>query len=155
MIPNFHPVIVDKVFRSGQPYLLSHWQELRTRGVKTIVKLNFPCEGTDTGAAKYGIKVLDFWMPPSSLFQAIFGSPDDDLVAATIAAVCDEGNWPLLLHCLHGQDRTGLVAAQFRVIKQNWPIAQARGEMLMMGFHPELIDLDRVWLRFVESRKGE
>lgn len=154
MIPNFHPVIDGKVYRSGQPYLPSHWQELQTRGVKTIVKLNFPCEGVDDAAAKYGIKVLDFWMPPISLIQAIFGAPDDDLVAAAIAAVCDEGNWPLCFHCLHGQDRTGLVAAQFRVIKQNRPIKEARGEMLAMGFHVELIDLDRVWHRFVESRNA-
>lgn len=155
MIPNFHPVIDGKVYRSGQPYLPSHWQELQTRGIKTIVKLDFPCEGVDDAAAQYGIKVLDFAMPPITLLQSIFGAPDDDLVAAAVAAVCDEGNWPCSLHCLHGQDRTGLVTAEFRVIKQDWPISQARGEMLAMGFHVELIDLDRTWHKFVESRKGE
>lgn len=154
MIPNFHPVIDGKVYRGGQPYLPSHWQELQARGIKTVVKLNFRCEGIDDAAEQYGIKVLDFPMQPITFFQGIFGAPEDDEVAAAVAAICDEGNWPLFVHCLHGQDRTGLVTAEFRVVKQGWPIEQARGEMLLLGYHIELIDLDRVWHRFVASRRG-
>lgn len=155
MIPNFHPVIDGKVYRSGQPYLPSHWQELQTRGIKTIVKLDFPCEGVDDAAAQYGIKVLNFWMEPITLLQGLFGAPDYNLAMGAATALCDEANWPALIHCLHGQDRTGLECGMLRVLHQGWSIDQARGEMLAMGFHVELIDLDRVWYRFVESREGE
>lgn len=155
MIPNFHPVIDGKVYRSGQPYLPSHWQELQTRGIKTIFKLNSPVEGTDDGATALGIKVLDRRMQPITLWQAVFGAPDYDYAVSTANELCDEANWPSLIHCLHGQDRTGLECGMLRVLKQNWPIEQARGEMLAMGFHVELIDLDRTWHKFVESRKGE
>lgn len=154
MIPNFHEVIAGKVYRSGQPYLLSHWQELQTRDIKTIVKLDYPDEGNDCGATYLNMHVLDFGMPPCSLWQAFFGAPDSPFALRAAMELCDEANWPVLVHCLHGQDRTGLIVAMFRVLKQGWPIEQARGEMLAMGFHVELIDLDRVWHQFVESRKG-
>lgn len=39
------------------------------------------------------------------------------------------------IHCLHGQDRTGLVCAIYRVKVQRWGIERAIQEMIDMGFH--------------------
>jgi protein-tyrosine phosphatase len=43
-----------------------------------------------------------------------------------------QGN--VLLHCLHGSDRTGVVIAMYRVIYQNWSITDAKTEMIQGGY---------------------
>lgn len=40
----------------------------------------------------------------------------------------------VLIHCKHGQNRTGLIAAMYRVIYQNWSKEQALAEMRGGGF---------------------
>lgn len=39
------------------------------------------------------------------------------------------------VHCLHGQDRTGLVCAAYRVKFMDWKIDDAINEMYSFGFH--------------------
>lgn len=41
----------------------------------------------------------------------------------------------VLVHCLHGEDRTGMVMAAYRMIMQNWSFEKAKTEMLGYGFH--------------------
>ena len=41
---------------------------------------------------------------------------------------------PVLLHCLHGADRTGLVTAVYRITQQGWSKADAKKEMMEGGF---------------------
>lgn len=40
-----------------------------------------------------------------------------------------------LVHCLHGEDRTGMVCAAYRIMVQGWSLDQAVNEMMIMGFH--------------------
>jgi len=153
MIPNFRVVIEGRVYTSAQPYLPSHWDYLKSIGIKTILKLDYAAEGCDQGARDVGIDVIETPMPPSSLWGAIFGAPDEGQIAAALGDMCDESNWPLLWHCHYGNDRTGLLRAMFRVVKQGWSTEDARKEMLRDGFHVELIDLDRAWWQFCENQK--
>jgi protein tyrosine phosphatase (PTP) superfamily phosphohydrolase (DUF442 family) len=44
---------------------------------------------------------------------------------------------PVLIHCKHGQNRTGLIAALYRVIYQGWSKQQALAEMRGGGFGGE------------------
>ncbi|WP_070888014.1 dual specificity protein phosphatase family protein [Pseudomonas sp. D1-3] len=41
---------------------------------------------------------------------------------------------PVLIHCKHGQNRTGLIAAMYRIIYQGWSRQQALAEMRGAGF---------------------
>lgn len=41
----------------------------------------------------------------------------------------------VFFHCLHGVDRTGMVAAAYRILIQAWPIEDAIDEMMDQGFH--------------------
>ena len=41
---------------------------------------------------------------------------------------------PVLLHCLHGADRTGLMAAMYRMLYQGWPRAKAIDELKNGGY---------------------
>ncbi len=41
---------------------------------------------------------------------------------------------PVLLHCQHGADRTGLITAVYRVTQQGWSKAEAKREMIEGGY---------------------
>lgn len=57
---------------------------------------------------------------------------DDSDVLAALRAIQDaEGNGPVLMHCKHGSDRTGLMAAMYRVVVQGWSKEEALSEMTL------------------------
>jgi protein tyrosine/serine phosphatase len=60
-----------------------------------------------------------------------------DVVRALAEIRRAEASGPVLLHCLHGADRTGLVTAMYRMIYQGWTKADAETEMRQgnFGYH--------------------
>jgi tyrosine-protein phosphatase SIW14 len=59
---------------------------------------------------------------------------DSDVLAALRAIRSAEANGPVLMHCKHGSDRTGLMAAMYRVVIQGWSKEDALNEMTLGGF---------------------
>jgi protein tyrosine/serine phosphatase len=60
---------------------------------------------------------------------------DDADVLATLRAIqTAESDGPVLMHCKHGSDRTGLMAAMYRVVVQGWSKEDALNEMTQGGF---------------------
>ncbi|WHS60495.1 tyrosine-protein phosphatase [Pseudomonas sp. G2-4] len=59
---------------------------------------------------------------------------DSDILKALRAVQAAEANGPVLMHCKHGSDRTGLVAAMYRVVVQGWSKEDALNEMTEGGF---------------------
>lgn len=59
---------------------------------------------------------------------------DDNVVAALKAIRAAEKEGPVLLHCQHGADRTGLISAVYRVIYQGWSKEQALDELEHGGY---------------------
>jgi protein tyrosine/serine phosphatase len=59
---------------------------------------------------------------------------DSDVLAALRAIREAEANGPVLMHCKHGSDRTGLMAAMYRVVIQGWSKEDALNEMSLGGF---------------------
>ena len=60
---------------------------------------------------------------------------DDADVLKTLRAIQSaEADGPVLMHCKHGSDRTGLMAAMYRVVVQGWSKEQALKEMTEGGF---------------------
>ena len=60
---------------------------------------------------------------------------DDSDVLAALRAIQDaETKGPVLMHCKHGSDRTGLMAAMYRVVIQGWSKEDALNEMTLGGF---------------------
>lgn len=49
----------------------------------------------------------------------------------------------VLVHCYHGANRTGIIIAMYRIIEQDWSIAQAKQEMVTgdFGYHPMWFNL--------------
>ncbi|NCE88794.1 dual specificity protein phosphatase family protein [Pseudomonas sp. L13] len=59
---------------------------------------------------------------------------DSDVLAAIRAIQAAEADGPVLMHCKHGVDRTGLMAAMYRVVAQGWSKEDALNEMTLGGF---------------------
>lgn len=59
---------------------------------------------------------------------------DADVIKALRAIQTAETKGPVLMHCKHGSDRTGLMAAMYRVVVQGWSKEDALSEMTQGGF---------------------
>ncbi|KWB60413.1 dual specificity protein phosphatase family protein [Burkholderia ubonensis] len=89
---------------------------------------------------------------------------DEDMVAALRALRDADREGPVLIHCQHGADRTGLVSALYRMVYQGWTREQALDELQHggYGFHPiwqnityylKHVDVERL-RRQVDERTG-
>ncbi|KVN67852.1 dual specificity protein phosphatase family protein [Burkholderia ubonensis] len=89
---------------------------------------------------------------------------DEDMVAALRALRDADRDGPVLIHCQHGADRTGLVSALYRMVYQGWTREQALDELQHggYGFHAiwqnityylKHIDVERL-RRQVDERTG-
>ncbi|SMC26376.1 Tyrosine phosphatase family protein [Andreprevotia lacus DSM 23236] len=59
---------------------------------------------------------------------------DQDMIAALRALHHLDRDGPVLIHCQHGADRTGLVSALYRVVYQGWSKQQALDELENGGY---------------------
>jgi tyrosine-protein phosphatase SIW14 len=144
-IPNFSEVSPG-VYRGGQP-TDEGWAFLKAKGVKTVIKLDLPFEGSDDGAAALGMKVVDASGPPAD-FRGAFGAPAPERIRLAVATLEDEKARPVFIHCRHGQDRTGLIVGLYRVLHEHVAKKAAWAEMKKHGFHRALHGLREVWERF-------
>lgn len=132
-VPNL--AVVDarsNVLRGGDP-TPDGWAWLAERGVTNDVQLDL---GQDDPGR--GIAVHRF---PISFWRQLVAQPRTEDVTGAVAAIGPN----TFVHCAHGQDRTGLVVAEWRVWRLGWSMADARREMLDRGFHRSLLGLDRFW----------
>ncbi|MBR4220267.1 MAG: tyrosine-protein phosphatase [Victivallales bacterium] len=62
---------------------------------------------------------------------------NEQVVLEAVRIMNSPRNRPLLVHCRHGSDRTGLVCALYRVLVQGWSKDEAIEEMVLgeYGFH--------------------
>jgi tyrosine-protein phosphatase SIW14 len=67
----------------------------------------------------------------------------DQKIGQILNLISDPANQPVFFHCFHGEDRTGVVAALYRVIYQGCTEAQAHAEMIRDGHSKKLFWIDR------------
>lgn len=140
---NFH-LISPTIWRSAQPNAAS-LDRLRTFGLKTIVNLvrrheEQPWE--KVYAETHGIAYLNFPMDARE-------AQDMEQIGMILDTVRDPSRQPVLIHCVAGKDRTGLVGALYRIEVDRWHPEQALNEMLMYGYDlnnlPELRKALKIW----------
>lgn len=139
-LPNFARV-APAIYRGGQPMFPDDWQLLKDFGVTQTVKLNTDAEGDDLA---WGLKVVDC---PIDLTQQLIGTGLEPIISRAVDAIA-LGSF---VHCEHGQDRTGLVIAVYRVRKCGWDADRAEAEMFAEGFHKTLFGLWNFWEDFKET----
>lgn len=125
---NFHEV-VPGVYRSG---LISENAAplLREAGIKTVV--NFDDDRERAAAEEKRLKHLGINVIPMP--WSGWEYPKDETVAKAISLIENPELRPVLVHCKHGQERTGVVVACWRILHQGWSADQAYQEMKSYGF---------------------
>lgn len=131
-IPSLRTVDAEQnILRGGEPRV-EGWAWLRSVGISNVVELN---SANDT---KPG---FTFNRYPISLWHQIVVPPRECLIDGAVSSIMPG----TFIHCAHGQDRTGLVVADYRVWHDGWDSEQARDEMLRCGFHRSLFALNYYW----------
>lgn len=59
---------------------------------------------------------------------------DDEVLEALRVVKAAQAQGPVLMHCKHGNNRTGIVAAMYRTVVEGWPREAALAEMQHNGF---------------------
>jgi protein tyrosine phosphatase (PTP) superfamily phosphohydrolase (DUF442 family) len=126
-VPNLHE-ITPTLYRSAQPER-GGFTALEQRGIKTILSLraNHRDEPLAKGTALILLRVpINTW-----------NIREKDVVAALRHLRQAEKNGPVLLHCQHGADRTGMISALYRILYQGWSKEAAIAEMRQgaFGYH--------------------
>lgn len=139
-VPNLAQV-APGIYRGGQP-TAEGWRYLQSLGVNNVVKLNTVAEGSDAPAQRLGMRVVAC---PINLLEQTLGEPNSNQLWLAVGNV----RLGTYIHCAHGQDRTGLVVAMYRV-RCGWSKPAAEAEMLAHGFHPWLRGLYWAWEDFIQ-----
>lgn len=100
--------------------------QLQALGVKTVISLRSFHSDTQVleGSGIRAVRIpINTW--------AIRDKHVVDTMRSIRAA---EQQGPVLLHCLHGADRTGMMAAMYRMLYQGWPREKAIDELKNGGY---------------------
>ncbi len=81
--------------------------------------------------------------------------PNDRQMGQLLEALQNPRMHPILIHCKHGRDRTGLVIGLYRVFVDKWHPKKAYEEMLASGFRPHLKQLDRYFKEKTKNIRSE
>jgi len=124
---NFH--IVDKnLWRSSQPNSESI-KRMKEHGLKSIINLR-------------GDEQTDIWEKKlsDSLGIKYFSKPMDatkeqnlDYLREILSIIENENNHPVLVHCLGGKDRTGLIVGMYKLKHTDISMEDLKKEIIMYG----------------------
>ncbi|RZL64348.1 MAG: protein-tyrosine-phosphatase [Variovorax sp.] len=123
-VENLHR-ITPTLYRSAQPRR-EDVPALQALGIKTVI--SFRSFNSDERALRNS--GIDLVRVPIDTWSI----NDDEVRRALIAIREAEKKGPVLIHCWHGADRTGVVAAVYRMALQGWSKDAARHEMFRGGF---------------------
>jgi protein tyrosine/serine phosphatase len=113
----------EKVYRSAQPDRKG-FEELKRLGIRNV--LNFRDHHNDDREAKgLGLTLYRVEMEAGEI-------RDEQVVEALRIIRTAKG--PIVIHCWHGSDRTGLVSAMYRILYQNWSKEEAIEELMKGGY---------------------
>jgi tyrosine-protein phosphatase SIW14 len=143
-IPHFNQVTAH-IYRGGRPSAAG-LQELEQLGVKTIIDLENNSGAIQSEQAGLKNTSIQFVSVPLASWK----TPKDADVEKVLQLLADPQNYPIFIHCQHGQDRTGLLVGLYRVFEMNWKPVDAYHEMKERGFHPVLFFLNH----YFEKKTG-
>lgn len=130
----------DRLFR-GQQLGSEGFKTLKKMGVDTVINLA-PEQNLDPKLAEaLGMKAIAIPEPP-------FGEPTMAQGVEFLEAATDPANGKVYFHCYHGSDRTGAMAAIYRILDQGWSVNRALAEMPKYHFHAGIEDAK---LKFVKD----
>src|SRR6185369_14790619 len=124
--------VAPGVLRGAQPGK-EGYATLKRLGVKTVIDMR--TTATEKAAVEAaGMKAIA--IPIEMTRKGL-----KEKVDRVVALMADPANQPVYVHCRHGQDRTGIIVAAYRMKQQGWSLADAETEMQAFGFND-------VWVNF-------
>lgn len=150
---NFRVISDDKAYRSAQLDPTTLALVLETHAIRTIVNLRGPNEdklwyqNEKRVADEMGVTLVDIPMSASRL-------PPRDVLLQIYDAF-ESAEYPILIHCQAGADRTGAAAAIWRMTVESAPREAASTELSLLSGHfaarhPEM---DRLVAMYEPSRE--
>ena len=146
-VPNLHKVS-DNLYRSAQP-TVEGMKSLKQIGIETIVNLrSFHSDRDELRETGLGYEhiYMKAW------------HPERKEIVRFLQIVTNPKHTPVLVHCMHGADRTGTMCALYRIAVQGWTKEEAVLEMTegSFGFHSVFHNLPK-WIQEldVESIKRD
>lgn len=149
---NIHVVVPDQVYRSAQLDGDGLRAMVATYGIRSVLNLRGAHPGSDwydaeiAVAQDLGVRHFDFAM---SANLALSMAEIDDVVAMMRATPK-----PILIHCRHGSDRTGLATALYQAVVEGLPVETAETQLSFRFGHvgiPYLstaYPMDQTWEAF-------
>ena len=118
--------ISDELYRSAQPER-EGFTALQKLGIRSV--LNLREYHKDTRKARHTQLHL-------MAYPVAAGEVTSSDVENCLALIANAPK-PVLVHCWHGSDRTGIVVAAYRIVFQNWSVAEAEKEFReeRFGYH--------------------
>jgi protein tyrosine/serine phosphatase len=148
---NFHPVVANEVYRSAQVSKDDIAAYQSTYGIRSILNLRGAAPGEAwydeevAASAALGVAHVDFAMNASVQLS--------NAEATQLIALMRDMPKPLLVHCRHGSDRTGLAMSLYLAAISGADEATAEGQLSLWFGHfavPVLSDawpMDESWER--------
>lgn len=137
--------VTPQLYRSAQPDA-NGFRAVEALGIRTVVSLRQTVNDVPLAA---GTDLALYRVPMKSRYV---GENNGTKVVQAMRAVREGmARGPVLVHCHHGADRTGLIAALWRVMYEGWSRQQAIDELIEggYGFHPIWSNIPR-YLRKVD-----
>lgn len=124
------------IFRGARPDQAAVTQ-LSQMGVHSILNLEDDTQAVaDEKTWTDALKMTQYSFPMTGT-----SSPDNAEVSQALSVLADSKQYPIFVHCMKGQDRTGVVIALHRVFNEGWSANDASQEMLDHGFNTTLVAL--------------
>ncbi|MDP9147706.1 MAG: tyrosine-protein phosphatase [Acidobacteriota bacterium] len=122
--------INDGLYRGAQPNQQG-LEELKKLGITTVVDLRAEdrakADWEKMESEKLGMKFVHIPI-------AGFAAPTNEEVLQFLS-IANDPKQKVFVHCLLGEDRTGVFVATYRMSIQKWPVQQAVHEMNTFGFN--------------------
>jgi protein tyrosine/serine phosphatase len=153
---NFWTVVPGRVYRSGRLDDERLEQVIRKYGIRTVVDLR----GSDEGIVKDRQRERALCRKLGARYRKVSMSavriPRPDQVNLLVETL-DDAEYPILVHCRQGADRTGFAAALYRTVYCNAPVRRAQSEELTIfkGHLPfEARAMDRFFDLYAQTSGG-
>ncbi|MBN2716631.1 MAG: tyrosine-protein phosphatase [Deltaproteobacteria bacterium] len=120
--------ITDTLYRGAQP-TAEGFRALEDMGIKTVINLRKFHDDKDVIEKIGRTSLLRTVHIPMNAWDVT-----EKEIAQFLNVVADESNHPIFFHCKHGSDRTGTMAAAYRMVAQGWSGDKAIKEMKNGGY---------------------
>jgi hypothetical protein len=151
---NFATVVPERVYRSGQMGSDALGRIVRERKIRTVLNLR----GAHPEEAWYQQERAAVLKQGATQVDVALSSCEwmSRAQARTLVNVLDTCDYPVLIHCWRGAERTGLVAAFTELLRPDGSLASARGQFSIMylflplgdgAVMPKHLDRYEEWLR--------